>query len=131
MAVLFVSKKIDLFLKFFVLSRCVFVAFFLLTFVDYSAIIYLCCVAQRIYMLTALIKEDSMINTRRLRGKIVEKGMTYEGVADMMGISSCTFGRKMRKVSDMTLSEAELLVDILDIRRTELADIFFTEEDVF
>ncbi len=66
-----------------------------------------------------------MVNTRKLRGKIIEKGFTYAAISDMLGISSCTFGKKIRNVSEMTISEAEQIISILSIPPCDALDYFF------
>lgn len=70
-------------------------------------------------------KEVNMVNTRKLRGKIIEKGFTYAALSDLMGISSCTFGRKIRNVSEMTIAEAEQIISILNIDAADAVDYFF------
>ena len=66
-----------------------------------------------------------MVNTRKLRGKIIENGFTYAAISDLLGISSCTFGRKIRNVSEMTIAEAEQLISILNIDVSEAIEYFF------
>lgn len=66
-----------------------------------------------------------MINTRKLRGKIIEKGFTYATLSDLLGISSCTFGKKIRNVSEMTIAEAEQIINILKIPPAETLEYFF------
>ena len=66
-----------------------------------------------------------MVNTRKLRAKIIEKGLTYAVLSDLLGISSCTFGKKMRNISEMTIAEAEQIISILDIPISETVDYFF------
>ena len=70
-----------------------------------------------------------MVNTRKLRGRILECGFTYEDMAEKLCMSACTFGRKVRGVAAMTLMEAEQLMIILDIPKTELTDYFFLSEN--
>ena len=68
-----------------------------------------------------------MVNTKKLRGRIVEKGLNYEKMAELLNTSSCTFGKKMRNVSSFTVNEAELMIMTLDIPVSEIVDYFFTE----
>lgn len=67
-----------------------------------------------------------MINTRKLRAKIIEKGLTYQAVSDMLGISSCTFGKKIRNLADMTIPEAAQIISILEIPLSDTLDYFFS-----
>ena len=48
-----------------------------------------------------------MVNTNKLKGRIVEQGLTIGSLAALIGISPSTLGRKIRNLSDMTLEEAE------------------------
>ena len=66
-----------------------------------------------------------MVNTRKLRGRIIEQGMNYEKIAEIMGISSCTFGKKIRNIARMDLVEAEFLMKILNIPKDEFFDYFY------
>lgn len=66
-----------------------------------------------------------MVNTRKLRGKIIEKGFTYAAISDLLGISSCTFGKKMRNISEMTIAEAEQIISILNIPAHDALEYFF------
>lgn len=66
-----------------------------------------------------------MVNTRKLRGKIIEKGFTYAAISDLLGISSCTFGKKMRNISEMTIAEAEQIISILNIPAQDALECFF------
>lgn len=66
-----------------------------------------------------------MINTKKLRGKIIEHGLTYAKAADILGISGCTFGKKMRNEAQMTLDEAEILMRLLKIPKDEFMDYFY------
>lgn len=69
-----------------------------------------------------------MINTSKLRAKIVENGLTYQALSQMMGISSCTFGRKIKNISDTTLPEAAQIINILNIPKSEITEYFFLGE---
>lgn len=66
-----------------------------------------------------------MVNGNKLHGRIIEKGLTIGAVADSIGISASTLGRKLRGVADMTLNEVEMLCDVLDIPQDELLSFFF------
>lgn len=66
-----------------------------------------------------------MVNTRKLRGKIIEKGFTYAAISDLLGISSCTFGKKIRNISEMTIAEAEQIIGILNIPPSDAVEYFF------
>lgn len=66
-----------------------------------------------------------MIDVKKLRGLIAERGYSQRKLAAQMGITGATFYRKMRKgVFDS--DEMMSLIQILDIQNP--AGIFFAEE---
>ena len=79
------------------------------------------------------IKQNEVIpilyfNAPKLRGKIVEKGMSQEMIAKQIGIDQSTFYRKM-KADGLTFSVGEMhkIVKILDLNKTEATEIFLAE----
>lgn len=67
-----------------------------------------------------------MVNVNKLRGKIIEKGMTVETISNIMGINKSTFYRKLDKNGDgFLVKEAAAIVEILSLSGIEAADIFF------
>ena len=66
-----------------------------------------------------------MVDLTRLRGLIAERELSQRKVAKMMLIAEKTFYNKM-KTGNFLLSEAERLIDILDIE--DPAAIFFAGE---
>ena len=68
---------------------------------------------------------SKMVNTNKLKAKMVEKGYTQEQLAREMGISSAAFSRRMANVSDFAVGEVGVLIEILDIAESELVPIFF------
>ncbi len=69
-----------------------------------------------------------MVNNNKLRGRIVEKGLSIGKVAEDIGLSASTLGRKLRGIADMTLREAEMLCHVLDIPKNEILNYFFVQE---
>ncbi len=67
-----------------------------------------------------------MINSCKLRAKIMEKGLTIAETADMIGISASTLGRKIKNKADMTLCEVEMLCSALDIPKERILEVFFS-----
>lgn len=63
-----------------------------------------------------------MVNTAKIRGLIVEKGMTQSEVAKTLDISDDTFYRKM-KAGKFTTDEAYSLIQLLEIENP--AEVFF------
>ena len=66
-----------------------------------------------------------MINTNKLNGRIVEKGLTQEDVALHLGLSQPAVSQKINNVRPMDLDEAEKICDLLDIKDTEFGEFFF------
>lgn len=69
-----------------------------------------------------------MININKLKGKIVEKGLSVEKVAVKIGIDKSTFYRKLNSGGqNITIKEANLLMRILDLSTDEAISIFFSQ----
>lgn len=66
-----------------------------------------------------------MVKTQELRGIIVARGTTQEGVARALGISNKTFYNKMKK-GVFNTDEAAKMTRILKIENP--ADIFLSDE---
>lgn len=67
------------------------------------------------------------MNVNKLRGKIVEKGMSIESVANNIGVDRSTLYRKINSNGDtLTVSEANLICKILELSEREAMSIFFT-----
>lgn len=67
-----------------------------------------------------------MPNSRKLKARILEKGYTIKRLADLMGLTAYTLGRKISGKTPMTLAEAWQLMKILEIPDNEFKDYFFT-----
>lgn len=69
-----------------------------------------------------------MVNTNKLKGKIVEHGMTVDDVAGMAGISRATLFRKLaRNGEDFTIREADAIVRALHLSKEDANAIFFSQ----
>ncbi len=66
-----------------------------------------------------------MINTSKIKGRMVEKGITQKQMAEILGIAPPTVCQKLNNIRPMDLSEAEKLMNILDIRPDEFGIYFF------
>lgn len=62
---------------------------------------------------------------KRLRGKIIERGLTHQQMAKLMGINSSTFSAKINGQTDWTRSELLMMRSILDLTPNEFFAIFF------
>lgn len=65
-----------------------------------------------------------MINTQKLKGRIVEKGLSYQKLAKKVSCSAYTLGQKVLNRVDTTLEEAMILSDELDISDMEFKEFF-------
>ena len=63
------------------------------------------------------------LNSNKLKGKIVERGLTQEKIAIKLGISTQAFNAKLNKRAPINLDEIFKLIEILKINNP--SDIFF------
>lgn len=68
-----------------------------------------------------------MVNTNKLRGRIMEQGLTIGGLAPMVGLSPSTLGRKIKNHADMTLGEVESIRCVLNIPPERVMEYFFVD----
>lgn len=66
-----------------------------------------------------------MINTNKIKGRLVEKGFTQKDGADCLGISQPAFNQKINNIRPMDLDEADKLADFLEIPIGEYGLYFF------
>lgn len=66
-----------------------------------------------------------MVNTLRLKARIVECNETIGSVAIKMNLSNFTLSRKIRNLTSFTLNEAQKLQEILKIPDEEYVRYFF------
>ncbi|MBQ3089542.1 MAG: helix-turn-helix domain-containing protein [Oscillospiraceae bacterium] len=65
------------------------------------------------------------VNVDKLRGKIMEKGLTQEKVAGMVSMDRSTFSRKMKSEAlEFSIGEMHRIADILSLTREEASQIF-------
>lgn len=67
-----------------------------------------------------------VVNTARLKGKIIERGNTQENVANAIGMDRTTFYRKLKDGGDkFTIGEIHRIVSAVPLSKDEAIDIFF------
>lgn len=66
-----------------------------------------------------------MTNTAKLKGKIVENGMTIHDVAKYIGISHAAMSQKINNHSEFKVSEIAKICSLLNIDDKD--DIFFVK----
>jgi len=68
-----------------------------------------------------------MINVNKLKGKIVEKGITVRILAKEIGVDQSTLYRKLKNNGDdITIKEANLIMKSLNLTIEEANAIFFS-----
>lgn len=65
-----------------------------------------------------------MINTNKLKGRLVEKGFKQADAANHLNIAQPTFNQKINNIRPMDLDEAEKLAEFLDITNEEFPSFF-------
>lgn len=69
-----------------------------------------------------------MVNINKLKGKIVERGINIRTLAKIIGIDGATLYRKFNKGGNtITIKEANLIVQALNLNIEEINEIFFTD----
>lgn len=66
-----------------------------------------------------------MLNTRKIKGRLVEFGLTQKDVANALGLAQATVSQKLNGVRPLYLEEAETLAGLLKIETGEFGQIFF------
>lgn len=66
-----------------------------------------------------------MINTRKFKAIIVEKGYTQEQIAEYLGISNTTLNYKINNKTEFKASEIKLIAELLKLSNQQVMDIFF------
>lgn len=69
-----------------------------------------------------------MVNTNKLKGKIVECGLNISELAELIGIDKATLYRKINANGQtLTIREADIISKELNLSREEVNDIFFSQ----
>ena len=70
---------------------------------------------------------ERMVNINKLRGKIIENGLSVKDLADNLEMDRSTLYRKMNSEGDtLTISDAEKISKILNLSLEEVNSIFFS-----
>ena len=64
------------------------------------------------------------MNVDKLKGKIVERGLNVEKIADQMGMHSSSLYRKLNTFDKITIGEADKIAKILNLSNAEAVEIF-------
>lgn len=70
-----------------------------------------------------------MVNIQRLKGKIVEEGLTQKDLAKFIGIDRSTFYRKIKdKGRTFNIDEVSKIISTLNLNNADAIDIFFNDK---
>lgn len=69
------------------------------------------------------------VNIQRLKGKIVEEGLTQKDLAKFIGIDQSTFYRKIKnKGLTFNIDEVGKIISTLNLNNDDAIDIFFNDK---
>lgn len=68
-----------------------------------------------------------MINTLKVKARMVEYGKTQKDIGEALGIAPATVSQKINNVRPMDLTEAEKLCEILQIDACQFGEYFFAK----
>lgn len=66
-----------------------------------------------------------MVNVNKLKGKMVEHGMSVAQVSEMSGIPLHTLYRRLNAPAEFTVGEATALIELLRLEQDDVTSIFF------
>jgi plasmid maintenance system antidote protein VapI len=64
------------------------------------------------------------MNLNKLKGKIVERGMNVEMLAEQIGVERSSMYRKLNNFEKITIGEAKKITDALNLSKEEASFIF-------
>lgn len=65
------------------------------------------------------------MDVNKLKGKIIEKGMNVERLADKIGVDRSTLYRKLDSAEKFTVGEVNKIKNVLELSMQDASDIFF------
>ena len=69
-----------------------------------------------------------MVNINKLKGKIVENGLTVEALAEKLGVDRSTLYRKLNAEGEtFTIKDANMICKALELNIQEATAIFFSQ----
>lgn len=69
-----------------------------------------------------------MVNTLKLKARIMEFGFTQKDVAKALNIALPTVSQKLNNKRPMYLQEADIIANLLEIPTQEFGEYFFTQK---
>lgn len=68
-----------------------------------------------------------MINSNKIKGRIVELGLTQKDLADALGVALPTVSQKINNVRSMDVREAFIIAKVLGIPDKDFREYFFKD----
>ncbi|MDO4302113.1 MAG: helix-turn-helix transcriptional regulator [Clostridia bacterium] len=68
-----------------------------------------------------------MVNTRKIKARLTELGLTQDDLAAKLGLATCTVSQKLNNIRPLKLSEANEIAKILKIDDLDFKEYFFAE----
>ena len=65
------------------------------------------------------------MNVNKLKAKIVERGLSVEKLAVLIGVDRSSLYRKLNNAEKITIGEAQKMKSALELSNAEAANIFF------
>lgn len=69
-----------------------------------------------------------MINSKKIKERAAELGLRQMDIAKARGLQQSTVNQKINNVRPMSLKEAEIMAEVLQIENTEFSIYFFSSE---
>lgn len=66
-----------------------------------------------------------MLNTRKIKARLVELELTQKDVAKALNIAPATASQKINGIRPMSLQEARVLSGLLQLDKSDFGDYFF------
>lgn len=66
-----------------------------------------------------------MLNTRKLKARMIELGLTQKNIADALKIAPATASQKLNGIRPLYLHEAKIVAEVLLIDDSQFSDYFF------
>jgi len=66
-----------------------------------------------------------MVNSNKIKGRIVELGLTQRDIAKALGVALPTVSQKINNVRSMDIREAFIIAEVLNIPDKEFREYFF------
>lgn len=67
------------------------------------------------------------MNTSKLKGKMIEQGLTQEDLAKKINVDRSTLNRRLKTGESFTIGEVNRITTVLNLTKSEAIDIFLPE----